>query len=113
MPQPHVSKKSPTAGGRRKPLAPAVVAAAVEIFKALGDSTRLRILYALLQGELSVCHLAELLGMNPSAVSHQLRLLRTERLIRSRREGRHIFYALDDDHIERLVEEGIRHAGHG
>ena len=85
---------------------------AVKVFKALGDPTRLRILHLLSQAEFSVCHLAEVLSLNPSAVSHQLRLLRTERLVRARRDGRRIYYALDDDHIERLLLEGIKHAGH-
>jgi len=97
---------------KRQFLEPRTIEAAVEIFKALGDPTRLRILHLLSQGEFCVCNLAELLGMNPSAVSHQLRLLRTERLIRARRDGRRIYYALDDDHIERLLAEGVKHASH-
>ena len=96
----------------RQLLEPRIVEAAVEIFKALGDPTRLRILHLLSQSEFCVCRLAEALAMNPSAVSHQLRLLRTERLVRSRREGRRIYYALDDDHIERLLGEGVKHASH-
>lgn len=91
----------------------AQVEIAVEIFKALGDATRLRILQVLSVGELSVCELAAALEMTPSAISHQLRLLRTQRLIRGRREGRRIFYALDDEHIARLLAEGFKHAGHG
>lgn len=98
---------------KRPLLEPRIIEAAVEIFKALGDPTRLRILHLLSQAEFCVCHLAEALEMHPSAVSHQLRLLRTERLVRSRREGRRIYYALDDDHIERLLAEGVKHARHG
>jgi len=105
---------SPERLARLQALAPKLsqVEIAVEIFKALGDPTRLRILHLLSQGELCVCNLAAALTMNPSAISHQLRLLRTQRLIRARRDGRRIFYALDDDHIERLLAEGFKHASH-
>jgi ArsR family transcriptional regulator, lead/cadmium/zinc/bismuth-responsive transcriptional repressor len=85
------------------------VALLAETFKALGDPTRVRILDALSTGELCVCDLAALLGSSESAVSHQLRLLRNLRLVRSRRAGRMVFYALDDHHIIRLFEEGLRH----
>ena len=109
---PHSFSPEKSSRFKRRLLEPPVVEAAVEIFKALGDPTRLRILHLLSQGEFCVCNLAEVLGMNPSAVSHQLRLLRTERLIRARRDGRRIYYALDDDHIERLLAEGVKHASH-
>lgn len=106
---------SPERRARLRALAPkpSQVEVAVEIFKALGDPTRLRVLHLLSRGELCVCDLAAALAMNPSAISHQLRLLRTERLIRARRDGQRIFYALDDDHIERLLAEGFKHASHG
>jgi DNA-binding transcriptional ArsR family regulator len=81
-----------------------------EIFKVLGDPTRLRLLFALLDEELCVCDLAEFVDASPSAVSHQLRLLRTARLVRSRREGKMIYYRLDDDHVRRLLKEGLVHA---
>lgn len=81
-----------------------------EIFKVLGDPTRLRLLFALLQEELCVCDLAEFVEASPSAVSHQLRLLRTARLVRFRREGKMIYYRLDDDHVRRLLKEGLVHA---
>ncbi|MGE0041821.1 MAG: ArsR/SmtB family transcription factor [Vicinamibacterales bacterium] len=80
-----------------------------EIFSALGDPTRVRILDALSHGELCVCDLAALIGLSESAVSHQLRLLRGLRLVRPRREGRMVFYSLDDQHILDLVRQGLRH----
>jgi DNA-binding transcriptional ArsR family regulator len=84
-----------------------------EIFRALGDPTRVRILHALAASELCVCDLAAILGMSQSAVSHQLRLLRSLRLVRNRREGRMVYYALDDDHIEKLLAQGLDHVAHG
>lgn len=86
-----------------------------ETFRALGDPTRVRILDALTHGELCVCDLAALVRMSESAVSHQLRLLRTMRLVRPRRDGRMVFYALDDRHIITLFRMALRHvqeAGH-
>jgi ArsR family transcriptional regulator len=80
-----------------------------DTFKLLGDVTRVRILDALSKDELCVCDIATLLNLTESAVSHQLRLLRSMRLVRSRRAGRMIFYALDDQHIVRLFNEGLRH----
>ncbi|MDV2495141.1 MAG: metalloregulator ArsR/SmtB family transcription factor [bacterium] len=84
-----------------------------EIFRVLGDPTRVRILHALAASELCVCDLAAILGMSQSAVSHQLRLLRSLRLVRHRREGRMVYYALDDDHIEKLLAQGLDHVAHG
>ncbi len=84
-----------------------------EIFRALGDPTRVRILHSLAASELCVCDLAAILGMSQSAVSHQLRLLRSLRLVRHRREGRMVYYALDDDHIEKLLAQGLDHVAHG
>jgi len=83
--------------------------ALAEIFKVLGDLTRVRILDALAQAELCVCDLAALVGLSESAVSHQLRLLRGMRVVRARRAGRMVFYALDDEHIMGLFEQGLRH----
>ncbi|MDT8420493.1 MAG: metalloregulator ArsR/SmtB family transcription factor [Desulfuromonadales bacterium] len=80
------------------------------IFKVLGDATRMRLLCALLDEELCVCDLAASIEASPSAVSHQLRLLRTARLVRSRREGKMIYYRLDDDHVRHLLREGLVHA---
>ncbi|MFN8059116.1 MAG: metalloregulator ArsR/SmtB family transcription factor [Vicinamibacterales bacterium] len=80
-----------------------------DTFKMLGDATRVRILDVLSHGELCVCDLAALLGASESAVSHQLRLLRSTRLVRSRRSGRQVFYTLDDDHIRGLFGLGLEH----
>ena len=85
------------------------VAALAELFKMLGDPTRVRILDTLAQGERCVCDIAELVGMSESAVSHQLRLLRATRLVRARRAGRQAFYALDDHHIIGLLHDAQRH----
>jgi ArsR family transcriptional regulator, lead/cadmium/zinc/bismuth-responsive transcriptional repressor len=80
-----------------------------ETFKALGDSSRVQIVWALSHGELCVGDIAELLNMSPSAVSHHLRTLRNLKLVHVRREHRTLFYKLDDKHIEHLLEEGIEH----
>jgi ArsR family transcriptional regulator, lead/cadmium/zinc/bismuth-responsive transcriptional repressor len=85
------------------------VTALAETFKVLGDTTRVRILDVLSQTELCVQDLADVLGLTQSAVSHQLRLLRSSRLVRTRRDGRQIFYALDDDHIVGLFKQGLEH----
>ncbi len=85
------------------------VAALAETFKVLGDVTRVRILDALSRSELCVCDIAQLIGLSESAVSHQLRLLRGMRLVRARRDGRMVFYTLDDQHIVRLFEQGMEH----
>jgi ArsR family transcriptional regulator, lead/cadmium/zinc/bismuth-responsive transcriptional repressor len=85
------------------------VGALTETFRVLGDVTRVRILDALSRSELCVCDIARLLSLSESAVSHQLRLLRGMRLVRPRREGRMMFYTLDDQHIVRLFEQGLEH----
>src|SRR5437870_5246015 len=90
-------------------LSPDSVDALAETFKVLGDGTRVRMLDALSRSELCVCDLARLLGLSDSAVSHQLRVLRGMRLVRPRRDGRMIFYTLDDQHIVRLFEQGLEH----
>jgi DNA-binding transcriptional ArsR family regulator len=94
---------------RTRLLAGPSVGALAETFKILGDATRVRILDALSCSELCVCDIARLLALSDSAVSHQLRLLRGMRLVRPRRVGRQVFYALDDEHIVRLFREGLRH----
>ena len=81
-----------------------------EIFRVLGDPTRVRILDALVERERNVGDLATGLGLTQSAVSHQLRLLRGARIVRTRRAGRSVFYALDDQHVLALYQEGLRHA---
>jgi len=84
-----------------------------ELFKALGDPTRLRIISLLLEHELCVHTLEAALGMSQSAISHQLRVLRQLHLVRFRKEGRHVFYALDDEHVHELVKQGLLHVEHG
>lgn len=83
-----------------------------ETFKALSDPTRVRIVSLLAKDELCVCDLAAALGMTQSAVSHQLRTLRDLRLVRWRREGRQIFYTLDDEHVSDLFRRGLDHVAH-
>src|SRR3989441_6951374 len=97
------------AGLKTRLLGERAVIALAETFKVLGDMTRVRILDALSRSELCVCDIARLLGLTESAVSHQLRLLRGMRLVRPRREGRMMFYTLDDQHIIRLFEQGLEH----
>ncbi|MCP4115457.1 MAG: winged helix-turn-helix transcriptional regulator [Desulfobacteraceae bacterium] len=80
-----------------------------ELFKVLSDHTRIRILHALLHAELCVCDLVDVLDMNQSAVSHQLRVLRTAKVVKYRKEGRNVFYSLDDDHIFSLLRDGMDH----
>ncbi|HSK10716.1 MAG TPA: metalloregulator ArsR/SmtB family transcription factor [Vicinamibacterales bacterium] len=94
-------------------VSPGLVSLLAETFRVLGDPTRVRVLDALSHAELCVCDLATLLGLSQSAVSHQLRVLRGLRLVRSRRDGRMVFYALDDDHITSLFGEGLRHVEEG
>jgi DNA-binding transcriptional ArsR family regulator len=94
---------------RSRLMAAPEVASLAETFRMLGDPTRVRMLDALAAAELCVCDLATLLGVSESAISHQLRLLRTLRIVRSRREGRMVYYALDDDHVTGLFQQGLQH----
>lgn len=80
-----------------------------ELFKVFGDSTRVRILFVLFESEMCVCGLAELLGMTQSAISHQLRALKNVRLVKSRREGKTVFYSLADDHVKTIIDQGLEH----
>ena len=80
-----------------------------DLFKLFGDTTRMKILFALFESELCVCAIAELIGMEQSAVSHQLKKLKAADLVTSRREGKTIIYALADDHVRGLVELGFAH----
>ena len=82
-----------------------------EFFRVFGDSTRIRILYALSQSELCVCDIASLLGMGQSAISHQLRILKQMRLVKFRREGKSVLYSLADNHIETILAQGMEHIG--
>jgi DNA-binding transcriptional ArsR family regulator len=83
-----------------------------QVFRAMADPTRVRILSALAEAELCVGDLAGVLEMSISAISHQLRLLRELRVVRKRREGKHIYYALDDEHVRDLFERGLEHVQH-
>lgn len=80
-----------------------------EIFKVFGDSTRIKILYALFVSEMCVCDIAVLLNMTQSAISHQLRVLKQVRLVKYRKEGKLIFYSIDDEHIKQIFDQGLRH----
>lgn len=80
-----------------------------ELFKVFGDSTRIKILYALIESELCVGDLATILNLNQSAVSHQLRILKDAKLVKARRDGKIIFYALDDDHVRTVLSVGMSH----
>ncbi|MCD7736101.1 MAG: metalloregulator ArsR/SmtB family transcription factor [Lachnospiraceae bacterium] len=80
-----------------------------ELFKVFGDSTRIRILYVLFEAEVCVCDLASALNMNQSAISHQLRILKQNRLVKSRREGKSVFYSLADDHVRTILAQGEEH----
>lgn len=80
-----------------------------ELFKIFGDSTRIKILFLLRGTELCVCDISEALGMTQSAVSHQLNILKRSKLVKNRREGKSIFYSLDDDHVSAILSLGIDH----
>ncbi len=81
------------------------------LYKVFGDSTRIKILYVLFAAELCVYDIAQLLGMTQSAVSHQLRILKNNKLVKFRREGKTVFYALDDDHVRSILKLGMEHLG--
>ena len=98
---------------RERLLPPATAADLAELFGILGDPTRVRLIGALAGGELCVCDLATLVGLSESAVSHQLRLLRSLRLVRARRDGRLVLYSLADRHILELFDQGRRHVQEG
>lgn len=80
-----------------------------ELFKIFGDTTRIKILYVLLESEMCVCDIAYVLNMKQSAISHQLRVLKQARLIRFRKEGKVVFYALDDEHVKQIFDQGLVH----
>ena len=80
-----------------------------DLFKLFGDTTRMKILFALLESEMCVCAIAELLGMTQSAISHQLRILKDANLVGNRREGKTIYYFLSDDHVRTIVAQGFDH----
>ncbi|NLV17204.1 MAG: winged helix-turn-helix transcriptional regulator [Syntrophomonadaceae bacterium] len=97
---------------RRQMVEATVAQALAGLFKILGDPTRVKILFALLKRELCVCDIAAVIGASESAVSHQLRLLRTHKLVKNRREGKVLYYSLADDHVEILFSQGLDHVAH-
>lgn len=80
-----------------------------ELFKVFGDSTRIKILYVLFESEMCVCDIAQVLKMTVSAISHQLRILKQARLVKYRKEGKSVFYSLSDDHIKKMIDNGMEH----
>ena len=80
-----------------------------EVFKVFGDSTRIRILFVLFEAEVCVCDLAAALSMTQSAISHQLRILKQNKLVKCRREGKSVFYSLADDHVRSIIAQGREH----
>ena len=80
-----------------------------ELFKVFGDSTRIKILYALMEDEMCVCDIAELLHMTQSAISHQLRVLKQASLVKYRKEGKTVYYSLADDHVHIIIAKGMEH----
>lgn len=80
-----------------------------ELFKIFGDSTRMKILFVLLEGEICTCHLAQLLNMTPSAISHQLNYLKRSKLVKTRRVGKTVYYGLSDFHVKTIIETAIEH----
>ena len=83
-----------------------------EFFKIIGDPTRTKILFALDQNEMCVCDIANVLGMTKSTISHQLATLRSSGIVKSRREGKEVYYTLDDEHVKQVFEVGIEHIEH-
>lgn len=113
---PRAPRAAAPAASRRRPVRPAVpplsaeaAQALAETFRVLGDPTRIRLIAAMALTERCVGNLAAMVGMSESAVSHQLRMLRAARLVRTRRAGRQVFYTLDDGHILALYEQGLSH----
>ena len=80
-----------------------------ELFKVFGDSTRIKILYVLLESDMCVCDLAQILNMTQSAISHQLRILKQSKLVKYRREGKTVFYSLADGHVRTILDQGMEH----
>lgn len=80
-----------------------------DLFKIFGDTTRIKIMYALYEGEMCVCAISELLNMTQSAISHQLKTLKDANLVSSRRDGKEIYYSLSDEHVKSIIAEGFEH----
>lgn len=86
-----------------------VLVEVAELFKVFGDATRVKILHLLLEKEMCVCDIAQILGMQQSAISHQLRVLKQSRLVKYRRDGKAVFYSLADSHVKTMIYQGIEH----
>lgn len=80
-----------------------------DLYKVFGDTTRIKILYVLFESEMCVCDIAQLLGMTQSAISHQLKVLKQSKLVKYHREGKTVFYALADDHVRTIIDQGVEH----
>ena len=80
-----------------------------DLFKVFGDTTRIKIMYALYEGEMCVCAISELLNMTQSAISHQLKTLKDANLVSARREGKEMYYSLSDEHVKSIIAEGFEH----
>ncbi len=113
MSEPHPEHAHIIAQTRANMPSDEVLSKAAEVFRLFGDGTRIRILSALSEGEMCVCCLCDLLSMSQSAVSHQLSILKAARLIKSRREGKQIYYSLDDAHVGAILCTGISHVEEG
>ncbi len=97
---------------KSKMKSPGLLEDLANFYKVFGDQTRVRILHVLSLEEICVCDIAALLDMSQSAISHQLRLLKKNRLVKSRREGKMVYYSLDDEHIEEILAMGVEHLSH-
>jgi DNA-binding transcriptional ArsR family regulator len=110
MSRPAVAAEAATSNARRgRPLPSDTITALADTFRILGDPTRVRIVDALASGQLCVHEISEHIGLSESAVSHQLRLMRSMRIVRARRQGRCVYYTLDDQHVLDLFQQGLRH----
>lgn len=83
-----------------------------DFFKIIGDKTRIKILHALFESEMCVCDISYVLNMNQSAISHQLRVLKAAGLVKNRKEGKVVYYSLDDDHVKNILDQGLVHLSH-
>lgn len=101
------------ASARKRMLPRAQIDDLSAVFQCLGHPTRVKILHSLFRGELCVCDLAQVLGLSVSAISHQLRILRSLRLVKFRKDGKMAYYAIDDEHVRSLLALGLDHVRHG
>lgn len=111
--RPNANLSTPTpswsSGSSRPSRTRGVLCDLAELFKVFGDSSRIKLLQLLMEGELCVCDMAQLLGMSQSAVSHQLRVLKAADLVKFRREGKAVFYSLADEHVRTIISNGMEH----